>query len=36
MIDDQDFNLEEAQKMGMHTILFNNFEQMKRHLSKLV
>jgi len=36
MIDDQDFNLSEAKKLGVHTIYYKSFLQMKRELAKLI
>ena len=31
-IDDLEHNLEPAEKLGMHTILFKNYEQLKKEL----
>lgn len=36
MIDDQDFNLVEAKKLGVRTILYRNPEQLKREVERLL
>lgn len=36
IIDDQDFNLKAAKKIGMQTILYKNFKQMKKSINKLI
>jgi len=35
-IDDQDFNLVKARKLGIHTIVYKNFPQLKKELMKLI
>ncbi len=36
MVDDQDFNLVEPKKLGVHTILYKNFQQMKDDLNNII
>ena len=36
MIDDQDFNLPEAKKLGVHTIYYENFSKFRREMTRLL
>ncbi len=36
IVDDQDFNLVEPKKLGVHTVLYKNFRQMKDEFNKII
>jgi len=36
MVDDQDFNLLEANKIGVKTILYKNFKKLKEEMNKIL
>lgn len=35
-VDDQDFNLPKAKKLGVHTYLYKNFKDFRKHLNKVL